>query len=105
MIPPAVEPGDPPMSISAQVRRMPPSESWERSTVLKPAVRTVTDWNRAKRHFCQGVPWAKASPFHSSRANSTAPPSSSTPEVTSTSLLLSLYRRKESLFSTISAQT
>ena len=44
--PPAVDPGDPPMSMHRIMTACPPALIPFRSTVLKPAVRSVTDWNR-----------------------------------------------------------
>ena len=46
-MPPAVEPGDPPMSMSITSTIWPTSLSAVRSMVLKPAVRGVMDWNSA----------------------------------------------------------
>ena len=42
-IPPAVEPGDPPISMSAMLKSFPESENSLKSVVLKPAVLVVTD--------------------------------------------------------------
>jgi hypothetical protein len=47
LIPPAVEPGEPPMNISRIRMNLLEGAIAEMSTVLKPAVRAVTDWNRA----------------------------------------------------------
>ena len=48
-IPPAVDPGDPPISISMIVRISPAPLSVFWSAVLNPAVLVVTDWNRDYR--------------------------------------------------------
>jgi len=48
-IPPAVEPVEPPTTIRQIIRKILPSLRAARSTVLNPAVRTVTDWNRDAR--------------------------------------------------------
>ena len=48
-IPPAVEPVEPPTTIRQIMRKMLPSLRAARSTVLKPAVLAVTDWNRDAR--------------------------------------------------------
>ena len=53
--PPPVEPGPAPMNISTMVRRPPPLVSLARSTVLNPAVRGDTAWNRAARACCPAV--------------------------------------------------
>ena len=45
-IPPAVDPGEPPMSMSTMVTATARPLREVRSAVLKPAVRGVTDWNR-----------------------------------------------------------
>ena len=45
-IPPAVEPGEPPISIRMIISISPVSVSRVRSAVLNPAVLGVTDWNR-----------------------------------------------------------
>ena len=45
-IPPAVDPGEPPISMSMMVSPCPTPERAVRSAVLKPAVRGVTDWNK-----------------------------------------------------------
>ena len=45
-IPPAVDPGEPPMSIKTIMSIWPASVIFVRSAVLKPAVLGVTDWNR-----------------------------------------------------------
>ena len=42
-IPPAVEPGEPPISIRMTIMAVPDSSIAARSVVLKPAVRVVTD--------------------------------------------------------------
>ena len=44
-IPPAVDPGDPPISINIVVIAIPTSVMDNWSTVLNPAVLGVTDWN------------------------------------------------------------
>ena len=44
-IPPAVDPGHPPISISTIIISVPDSDICERSCELKPAVLAVTDWN------------------------------------------------------------
>ncbi len=46
LIPPAVDPVDPPINIRHTITNREPSFSPARSTVLKPAVLTDTDWNR-----------------------------------------------------------
>ena len=48
-IPPAVEPGAPPISISVMVSAWPGPSSSDRGTVLYPAVRGVTAANREQR--------------------------------------------------------
>ena len=45
-IPPAVDPGEPPMSINIIVIAVPASLNCVKSAVLNPAVLGVTDWNR-----------------------------------------------------------
>lgn len=50
--PPAVELGEPPISIRAVMVITDASESFVKSTVLKPAVRAVTDWKR-RQLFCE----------------------------------------------------
>lgn len=45
--PPAVELGEPPMSIKKIIQRIPASEIVVKSAVLKPAVLVVTVWKRA----------------------------------------------------------
>ena len=50
-IPPAVEPGEPPISIRMIISRSPVSLISVRSTVLNPAVLGVTDWNREDRNL------------------------------------------------------
>ena len=55
-MPPAVEPGLPPMSIRIMVSIWPDSVSLLKSAVLKPAVRVVTDWNKDTRiRFPAGI--------------------------------------------------
>ena len=46
-MPPAVDPGEPPMSIRRIITPSDAPDMAGRSTVLKPAVLGVTDWNRA----------------------------------------------------------
>ena len=48
-IPPAVEPGEPPMSINNVISIRPVSLRAVKSVVLKPAVLGVTDWKREVR--------------------------------------------------------
>ena len=44
LTPPAVEPGLPPMNISAVISRLPETDSLLRSVVKNPAVRAETEW-------------------------------------------------------------
>jgi len=46
-IPPAVEPGEPPISINNIITAFEASPIFEISIVLNPAVLVVTDWNAA----------------------------------------------------------
>ena len=46
-MPPAVDPGEPPISIQRIISAWPDPLIRVRSTVLNPAVRRVTDWNSA----------------------------------------------------------
>lgn len=46
LIPPAVEPGEPPVIINIIIIKTPASLSAVKSTVLKPAVLGVTDWKK-----------------------------------------------------------
>ena len=46
-MPPAVEPGEPPMSIRRIIMPCDAPDIADRFTVLKPAVLGVTDWNKA----------------------------------------------------------
>ena len=56
LIPPAVDPGLPPTSMRRIIRNWPDSRMEERSAVLKPAVRVVTDWNKDTRiRFPAGI--------------------------------------------------
>ena len=56
LIPPAVDPGLPPTSMRRIIRNWPDSRMEERSAVLKPAVRVVTDWNKDTRiRFPTGI--------------------------------------------------
>ena len=55
MIPPAVEPGLPPINMSTAVKNLLPSVSAAVSTVLKPAVLGVTALNRQARNFSDPV--------------------------------------------------
>lgn len=48
-MPPAVEPGEPPISIKMVIRDWPVSLIAVRSAVLKPAVLGVTAWNKDSR--------------------------------------------------------
>ena len=57
--PPAVEPGLPPINIITIVIIFPAFESAAVSTVLKPAVRGVTDENSAPSSFSSGLIPAK----------------------------------------------
>ena len=88
MRPPAVEPEEPPMSISTQdmallVSLRPP---WPMES--KPAVRRVTDWNRALSPFCQrGMSPRVAGLSNSSIRKNRAPPTISTAVMRSTILL------------------
>ena len=45
LIPPAVDPGDPPIIIRMISKNLPDSVKTARSTVLNPAVLELTDWN------------------------------------------------------------
>ena len=45
-IPPAVEPGEPPISIRRIIMPCDEPDIADKFTVLKPAVLVVTDWNR-----------------------------------------------------------
>ena len=45
-IPPAVDPGEPPISINTTVNSTVGSANFVKSTVLKPAVRGETAWNQ-----------------------------------------------------------
>jgi len=51
LIPPAVEPGLPPIIINIIVKKLPLSESPDILTVLNPAVLGVTDWNNEAKIF------------------------------------------------------
>ena len=48
-MPPAVEPGEPPISIRMMLINFPESENAAKSVVLKPAVLVVTDWKSEAR--------------------------------------------------------
>ena len=98
-IPPAVEPEQPPMSMSTVISIAPDSLMTERSAVLKPAVLAVTDWKRewSMRSFM-------GSPEYSAKKKNTAGRRSSSPEVTRTTLVCKRYFLKQSLYFTISSQ-
>ena len=51
-IPPAVDPGDPPISMRTTMITMPDSVSRVKSAVLNPAVLAVADWNSAAQNRC-----------------------------------------------------
>lgn len=93
--PPAVEPGEPPISMSTHATACEGSVSALWSMVLKPAVRSVTVWNAAASSLCGTLmPPSVAGLLHSNSSVSTKPPPSSTPDMASTSLLCRLRRRK-----------
>ena len=56
-MPPAVEPGEPPISIRIIIMHFPAPESLVRSAVLKPAVLGVMVWNRESRIRSFRGPW------------------------------------------------
>ena len=103
-MPPAVEPGLPPMSISTSVRRLPDSDRLESSTVLKPAVRGDTDWNSEARTFCGQVRPAMEA-LRSKSRNSAQPSRSRTPEAVSTSFVWSWNCPKRKRQRTMSRHT
>ena len=55
LMPPAVEVGPPPTSISEMIMNAVESCSPAMSVVLKPAVRGVTPWNQATVSLLQGL--------------------------------------------------
>ncbi len=56
LIPPPVEPGEAPMNMRTIIMRIVALVSWPMSTVLKPAVRGVTDWKSdARICVCNGI--------------------------------------------------
>ena len=86
LTPPPVEPGEAPMNIRTIISRIVSLASIPMSTVLNPAVRGVTDWNReASTRFSHGRPFRIR--LLSNTKNSTAPPAISTPVAISTTLV------------------
>ena len=84
--PPAVEPDDPPTNISTSHTAFVTSRSAFWSKLAKPAVRSVTDWNRLASTFPPAVsPPIVPGLFHSSSAITAAPPSVSPSEMATTS--------------------
>ena len=65
-IPPAVDPGEPPISIRIIIIIWPASVSAVSSTVLKPAVLGVTDWNMDASTF-SGTEKSAHAPFENSQ--------------------------------------
>ena len=98
-IPPAVDPGEPPMSIKTIMSIWPASVIFVRSAVLKPAVLGVTDWNR---EFNSRVP--RGSSENSKKKNQAAGAAISTAVVTRITLLCIRYRLKWSRFLFTSSQ-
>ena len=89
-IPPAVEPVEPPISIRQIIRRILPSENAARSTVLKPAVRIVTDWNMEARSLSEAPIPRYAFPLYSKSRKPTVPPKNRIAVITSTSFVCTL---------------
>ncbi len=81
-MPPAVEPGEPPMSMSTMVTARARPLKAVRSAVLKPAVRGVMDWNRL---ISTRSP--RGRPENSSKKNHTAGTTMSTAVVARMTLL------------------
>ena len=57
LMPPAHEPGDPPIYMSASRMSRAALVMPAMSTVLNPAVRAVTDWNAAAMRLVPGLPF------------------------------------------------
>ena len=85
-IPPAVEPEQPPISISTVISIAPGSLITEKSAVLKPAVLVVTDWNEE----CSILTFNGSSEYSAKKKN-TAGSSISSPVVTSTIFVCNRY--------------
>ncbi len=101
LIPPAVDPDAPPMNIRAIPVSSVASVSWPTGTVLMPAVRYVTDWNRALRKASgAGIPPYVAALPASNASGSSVPAVSSTALAASTSLVSSASRDQRRLATT-----
>ena len=84
-MPPAVEPGAPPMNIRPIIRKRVAGASRVRSRVLKPAVRQVADWNKACDSRSHQESPARA-PLPSTRRISSGAADQQQPEAVSTTL-------------------
>ncbi len=69
-IPPAVPPGEPPTSIQAIESTIAGAPKAAKSSELKPAVRSVTDWNRDASHFDPSSSGASVRPASNPRNRS-----------------------------------
>ena len=98
-MPPAVEPGLPPMSMSPMVMVWPVSLRAVRSAVLKPAVLGVTDWNADSR-----IRLPMGSAENSKKKKYSAGTRSKTPVEARITLLCIRYRRMWKPFSRMSCQ-
>ena len=86
------------MNISTMLSILDGKDSAPWSMELKPAVRTVADWNAAAKNCCPGgrLPMVPGL-LYSNIQNSAVPPTSKSPVITSTSLVCSDMDRKSRL--------
>ena len=105
LIPPVVEPVEPPMSIRQMDKNLLLSVNSFKGSVLKPAVRTVTDWNREERICSSKGKREKTTLFCSNKKKKKAPPKISKAVTNSTNLVCKCIRSIFILLSKISRQT
>ena len=86
LMPPAVEPEEPPMNIRSIDAALLIPVIAPRSMVLKPAVRKVTDWKKPHSSFSgTGIGPSVSGLFHSAAAITAVPSTTSRPVISSTS--------------------
>ena len=87
-MPPAVDPEEPPISMSTQLMTMELSVMAPWSMTLNPAVRRVMDWKKALRHFSPTLMGPSVAGLdHSEPRKNTVPPTSRKAVMPSTSRL------------------